>query len=326
VSVLGRGVRDQYNATEEENARLTLEGPLPVEDPEGGEAQETGGLARLIARTFVERRMAIVGVVLLVLMVLFCFVGPLFYHTNQTDTNAALTSGLQNSPPSSQHPLGTDATGFDILGRLMFGGQNSLTVGFAAAALATLLGVFYGAISGYAGGAVDAVLMRVVDILLSVPVLFLLITLTVIFNNSLPLLILIIGFLAWLVPARLVRGETLSLRTREYVQAVRGMGGRSSRIVLRHIIPNAVGTIVVNATFQVADAILYLAALGFLGLGVQPPQTDWGSMLSGGATTLFSGYWWEIYPAALCIVLVVVSLNFIGDALRDALEVRLQRR
>jgi peptide/nickel transport system permease protein len=294
--------------------------------PDGGEAASSGGMARLILRTFVENKLAVVGAAVLILMVLFCFVGPLFYKTNQTSTAQALATGLQNAGPSSADPLGTDASGFDILGRLMYGGQISLTVGFAAAGVATVVGVLYGAIAGFLGGWLDAIMMRFVDILLSVPILFLLITLTVMFNASLSLIILVIGGLAWLVPARLVRGETLLLRVREYVQAVRVMGGSGRRIVLRHIIPNAVGTIVVNATFQVADAILYLAALGFLGLGVQLPETDWGSMLNQGVDALYSGYWWQIYPAAGCIVLVVVALNFIGDALRDALEVRLQRR
>jgi len=124
----------------------------------------------------------------------------------------------------------------------------------------------------------------------------------------------------------LIRGETLTLRTREYVQAVRVMGGSSSRIVNRHIIPNTVGTIVVFATFQVADSILLLAALGFLGLGVPAPQTDWGTMLSTGVASAGNGYWWQIYPVGICIVLVVVAFNYVGDALRDALEVRLQQR
>ena len=319
--VLGRNVAEEL-AAEQERAPIDR----AAAGPEGGDVSSGGGMARLILRTFVENRLAVVGVAVLVLMVLFCFVGPFFYHTNQTSTAQALATGLQNGVPTSVDPLGNDASGFDILGRLMYGGQISLTVGFAAAGIATLVGVLYGAIAGFLGGWFDAVMMRIVDILLSVPILFLLITLTVMFSASLWLIIIVIGGLAWLVPARLVRGETLSLRIREYVQAVRVMGGSGRRIVLRHIIPNSVGTIVVNATFQVADAILYLAALGFLGLGVPLPETDWGSMLNQGVDALYSGYWWQIYPAAGCIVLVVVALNFIGDALRDALEVRLQRR
>ena len=297
-------------------------GPLPA----GGEVQSSGGLTVQLVRVFVENRLAVVGVVLIVLIVLFCFLGPVFYHTNQTDTQKALLSAPANAPPSSQYPLGTDESGFDMLGRIMYGGQISLEVGFAAAGIATLLGVLVGAVSGFFGGVVDTLLMRFVDILLSVPLLYLLIVLAVIFHPSVEILILVIGFTAWLVPARLVRGETLSLRVREFVQAVRVMGGGGGRIVLRHIIPNTIGTIIVNATFQIADAILLLAALGFIGLGVPSPKTDWGSMISVGVNYADSGDWWEIYPTGIAIVLVVVAFNFVGDALRDAFEVRLQRR
>ena len=300
----------------------------PGPAPTGGEAQQQlgGGLTIQLVRVFAENRLAIVGVAIIFLAILFCWVGPLFYVTNQTDTQAALLHSVQNAAPGGAHPLGTDDSGFDILGRIMYGGQISLEVGFAAAGIATLVGVLVGAVAGFFGGFVDAVLMRFVDVLLSVPILYLLIVLAVIFTPSVKILILVIGFTAWLVPARLVRGETLSLRVREFVQAVRVMGGGGGRIVLRHIIPNTIGTIIVNATFQVADAILLLAALGFIGLGVPSPQTDWGSMLSNGVEYAFDGYWWEIYPAGIAIVLVVVAFNFVGDALRDAFEVRLQRR
>jgi peptide/nickel transport system permease protein len=139
-------------------------------------------------------------------------------------------------------------------------------------------------------------------------------------------MILVLGFTAWLVPARLVRGEALSIRTREYVQAVRVMGGSSGRSVLRHIMPNVMGTVIVNATFQVADAILLLAYLGYLGLGLQPPTPDWGTMLSDGTQFIFPNYWWLIYPPGIAIIVVVTAVNLVGDGLRDAVEVRLQRR
>jgi len=294
--------------------------------PEGGDVATSGGALRQIVRVFRENKLAVVGLAVIILMVLFCFVGPLLYHTNQLNGQEAFQFSTQNSPPGHGHLLGTDPTGFDILGRLMFGGRNSLIVGFVAAAAATLFGVVYGAVSGFIGGWVDALMMRIVDILLSIPQLFLLIVLAVIFHPSLSLLIWVIAFVAWLVPGRLIRGETLTLRVREYVQAVRVMGGSRRRIVLRHIIPNTVGTIVVNATFQVADAILLLAALGFLGLGLPAPQTDWGGMLTDGVNYALDGYWWLIYPAGFCIVIVVVAFNFVGDALRDSLEVRLQQR
>jgi peptide/nickel transport system permease protein len=145
-----------------------------------------------------------------------------------------------------------------------------------------------------------------------------------IITPSVPVLVVVIGGIAWLVPARLIRAETLSLRTRDFVDAVRVMGGSEARIVLRHILPNAVGTVVVNATFQVADAILAVAALSFLGLGVPPPAANWGSMLSSGVDYTFAGYWWLIYPAGIAIVITVVAFNVIGDALRESLDVRLR--
>jgi peptide/nickel transport system permease protein len=295
--------------------------------PEGGDVASSGGMFLQIVRVFRERKMAVAGLAVIALMILFCWLGPVFYHTNQTNAQQALVSNTpSNSPPSAQNPLGTDNAGFDVLGRLMFGGKNSLLVGLAAAVLGTTFGALYGAISGFFGGWIDALMMRIVDTLLSIPFLFLLIVLAVIFHPSVIVLILIIALVSWLIPARLIRGETLTLRVREYVQAVRAMGGTRRRIVLRHIVPNAIGTIVVNATFQVADAILLLAALGFLGLGVQPPQTDWGTMLTYGITDITANYWWQIYPAGIAIVLVVVAFNFVGDALRDSLEVRLQQR
>ena len=154
------------------------------------------------------------------------------------------------------------------------------------------------------------------------------IILSVVFHPNKLIMIFIIAVFYWLGVARLVRGETLSLRTREYVQAVRVLGGRNSRAVVRHIVPNSIGTIIVQTTFAIADSILILAGLGFLGLGVQPPETDWGDMLSGGLTYLQSGtnYWWLIYPAGICIILTCIAFNFIGDALRDSFETRLQRR
>jgi len=293
--------------------------------PAGGDVSSSGSMGSQILRVFIENKLAVVGVVIIVFMVLFCFLGPHIYHSDQTNQQAVLASP-SNAPPGQGHPLGTDGTGFDILGRLMYGGQTSLTIGFASAFVATFVGVLYGAVSGFFGGWFDALLMRMVDVLLSIPALFLLIALVTIFSASEGLIIIVIAFVSWLIPARLIRGETLSLRVREYVQAVKVMGGGRSRIIGRHIIPNSIGTIVVFATFQIADSILLLAALGFLGFGVPVPGTDWGSMLSLGVDAAGNGWWWEIYPAGICIVVVVVAFNFIGDALRDSLEVRLQRR
>lgn len=294
--------------------------------PAGGEASSSGGMGRQMARVFAENKLALVSAGVIVFFVLFCFVGPHAYPTNQTNSQLVLQNSVQNAPPGNGNPLGTDESGFNILGRLMFGGQASLIVGLLSALVATIFGTLWGAISGFFGGWVDSVMMRVVDVLLSIPVLFLLIALVTIYHSSEVLLIVVIAFVSWLIPARLIRGETLSLRTREYVQAVRVMGGSGNRIIGRHIIPNTVGTIVVFATFQVADSILLLAALGYLGLGVPAPNTDWGTMLSNGVNAAGNGYWWQIYPVGICIVLVVIGFNYVGDALRDSLEVRLQQR
>jgi peptide/nickel transport system permease protein len=275
-----------------------------------------------VADVFLENRLATLGLIFVVAIVAFCFLGPLVYHSDQTTSDLA----NQTLPPGSGHPLGTDAYGFDVLGRLMLGGQSSLEVGLASALLATLFGSLWGAVAGYAGGVVDATMMRIVDVLLAIPTLVLLLVIAAIFKPSLLMLILIISALSWLAPARLVRAETLSLRQREYVDAIRQAGGTRRRIVLRHIIPNAIGVIVVNATFQVADAVLLLAALSFLGLGLPPPAASWGGILSDGLNYLYDGYWWLIWPAGLAIVMTVVSFNFIGDALRDSLDVRLRQR
>jgi len=290
--------------------------------PDAGDLAETSRPWALIGRAFLDNKIALLGVVLVVAVIGFCFIGPLLYHTNQVSTNL-----LQlNQPPSAKHPLGTDYVGFDILGRLMVAGQSSIEIGLAVAVLATSFGVLWGAISGYYGGALDSVMMRGVDIVLAIPALFIFIYLATVFRPTVGLLIIVVSALSWVGPARLVRGETLSLRVREYVQAVRVMGGSSTRMIFRHVVPNTISTIVVNATFQVADAVLILATLSFLGFGLPPPAATWGGMLTNGTNYLYDGYWWEIYPAGLIIVITVVAFNFVGDGLRDALEVRLQRR
>jgi peptide/nickel transport system permease protein len=294
----------------------------PAAAPEGGEAIRQEAAWRMILRAFAENKLALTGLILVVLVTLFCFAGPLFWHTDQVHVSLLDV----NKPPSARHPLGTTDLGYDELGRLMVGGQSSLEVGLAVALVATGLGVLYGVISGFFGGVTDVILMRFVDIVLAIPVVYLFIDLASEFKPTLLLLILVLSLLSWLGPARLVRGETLSLRTREYVEAVRTMGGRSGRIILRHLVPNTIGTIAVNATFQVADAILTLAVLSYLGFSLPPPIATWGGLLENGVNFLYDGYWWEIYPAGLIIVLTVVAFNFIGDGLRDSLDVRLQRR
>ncbi len=296
---------------------------VPPTGPAGGQIQyRPRSMFRRGWEVFAENKLALAGLGFIVFIFLFCFVGPHIYVTQQVSTPLANS----DCTPSAQHLLGCDELGYDVLGRLMVGGQNSLLVGLMAAFSACLFGAIYGAAAGFTGGLVDAFMMRIVDAFLSVPNIFVLIILAVLIR---PGTITLMGFIAtfyWPLPARLVRGETLSLRTREYVQAVKVAGGTNRRAVFRHIMPNAIGVIIVQGTFAVADSIVILSGLGFLGFGLQAPQTDWGTMLSDGLTYLNDGYWWLIYPAGLLIIATCVSFNFIGDALRDAFETRLQRR
>lgn len=285
-------------------------------------AEDRVPVRRRVARALADHPAAAVALVFLLLMILFCFVGPHLYHTDQVNAQIAIA----NQAPSSAHLSGTDTNGFDVVGRLMAGGQTSLEVGIGAAVIGAAFGAIWGAIAGFFGGIVDAAMMRVVDAVIAVPALLFLIVLAAIVQPSVPSLILIIGLVSWLLPARLVRGETLSLKVRDYVEAARGGGATRRWLVFRHILPNAIGTIVVNATFQVADAIILVAYLSFLGLGIPPPATNWGAMLSDGLNYAFSGYWWLIFPPGVAIVLTVMAVNYFGDGLRDVVEVRLRRR
>jgi peptide/nickel transport system permease protein len=255
------------------------------------------------------------GGLILVATILFCFAGPAVYHTDQTHVFLSQA----NLSPRGGHPFGTDNDGSDELGRLMQGGQVSLEVGAAAGILAALLGSLWGAAAGYLGGAVDAVMMRIVDAGIAIPAIVLLLVLVTLYRPSTTMLILVIAGTSWLSTARLVRAEALVLRSREYVQAARVMGGGGLRAIVRHIAPNAMGTIVVNVTFQIAGAILLLAALSWLGLGVPYPSVDWGDMLGAATQTINDGYWWQILSPGLAIVVVVVALTMLGDGLRDGL-------
>jgi peptide/nickel transport system permease protein len=313
---------EQVPADSPLSALATIEGPDHGIAPGMLPAGKPRSAFRRSLDVFVENKLAVTGVAIFVAMLLFCFIGPFVYHTNQINVNLANA----NLAPGKGHPLGTDSNGYDVLGRLMSAGQISLEVGIAAAALATCVGVLWGAVAGYFGGVLDAVMMRVVDALLSIPTLFLALVVVAIVTPTKYILILVIALTSWLTTSRLVRGEALSLRVREYVQAMKVMGGGGSRAVLRHIAPNAIGTIMVNATFQVADAIALVVALSYLGLGVPPPEQDWGGMLSNGVQYVYDGYWWQIFPAGLCIIIVITAAIFVGEGLRDAVEVRLQRR
>jgi len=295
---------------------------LLLSSPEGGQIQGPRAGWRLALSSFVENKLAVAGVGIIVFFLAFCFLGPFVYHSNQIQTN--LIAAYQS--PGKGHPLGTDANGFDELGRIMKGGQAAIEIGLFSSLVATVIGTLVGAVAGLLGGIIDAALMRFVDVLLSIPLLFVILIVSAHYGATVVRLSLIIGAFSWLVSARLVRGEVLTLRVRDFVLAARTMGASRNRLIYRHLIPNALGVVIVNITFQVADSINFLALLGFLGFGLNYPQVDWGDMLSDALSSLQDGYWWLVYPVGVCLVLVVMAFNFIGDALRDTVDVRLRRR
>ena len=276
----------------------------------------------LVSSAAWQNRMAVAGLVIVVALTLFCFVGPLLYRTNQTTTNLL----LENEAPSAAHLLGTSPEGRDQIGQLMVGGQVTLEVAFAVAIISTAFGMIWGAIAGYLGGIIDAIMMRIVDAVLAIPFLFFVVLLASIMTPNLFVIVLAITAASWVSTARLVRGEVLSLRTRDYVAAGRIFGARHRHVIFRHLVPNVLGVVAVNATLKVADAIYIYAAMAFLGLSLPPPATSWGDMLTTGINNVFDGYWWQLWPPAIAIVLIVLAVNVIGDGLHDLVEHRLERR
>lgn len=311
----------------EELRQGALLGPTPAGGlhellPDAGEVYATSSGWRLAWREYASNRLAVFALVLLVVIVLFCFLGPVFYHSDQTLANPL----QQTEAPSAAHLLGTDQNGFDELGRLMLGGQSALEIGAYASLVAIVIGTLYGAIAGLVGGIVDALLMRFVDVLLSIPFLIVVLVLATKYNGTVLDISLVLGVFSWLVPSRLVRGEVLTLRTRDFVIAAQTMGAKRSRVIFRHLIPNAMSVTIVNVTFLIADSILALAVLGFIGFGLQFPNVSWGDMLGNAQNYMEAGQWWLVFPVGGMLVVVVLCFNLIGDALRDAVDVRLRRR
>lgn len=219
------------------------------------------------------------------------------------------------APPSLKHPLGTDSLGRDLLSRLIYGARISLSIGFIAMGIATLIGLVFGSIAGYYGGAADSLIMRFVDIMLCFPVFFLILAVIAIFEPSIINIMVIIGLTSWMGTARLVRAEILSLKEREFIQAAKAIGASSPRIILRHLMPNAVGPVLVNATLGVAGAILLESGLSFLGLGVQPPTPSWGSILIESKSTLGVAWWITVFPG-LAILVTILAFNMIAEGLK----------
>ncbi len=264
-----------------------------------------------------KNRLAMCGLVFLLLILLLCaFISWLTpYGYEQQDLR------LGAIPPSGAHWLGTDTFGRDLLTRILYGGRMSLAVGFIATAVALVIGVTYGAIAGYAGGRIDNAMMRLVDILYALPVMIFIILLMVVFGRNLLLLFLAIGAVEWLTMARIVRGQIQSLKQQEFVEAAVSLGLGPAAIVWKHLIPNALGPVIVYTTLTIPNVMLLEAFLSFLGLGVQPPASSWGLLISSGVESMEEYPWLLIFPG-LALTLTLFAFNFLGDGLRDALDVR----
>jgi peptide/nickel transport system permease protein len=290
-------------------------------EPRGPAASrsEPSGLVRL-ARLIAFTRTGTIGALLLLAFLVLAVFAPLLAPADP------LFQDLPNRAKfvSPQHPLGTDTLGRDLLSRILYGARISLTLGVMAVVVGSLLGVPLGLLSGYVGKATDLIIMRVVDVLLAFPLYLLAIVVIAILGPSLPNMILAVGISSTPRFARLTRGEVLSARNRDFVLAARSIGARSWRIILRHILPNIAGPLIVLATLRVGTAILVEASLSFVGLGPQPPTPAWGLMISDGLKTMRNAPWVAGFPG-LAIMLTVLGFNLLGDGLRDALDPRLRR-
>lgn len=280
-------------------------------------------LTRIIITKFAKNRLALIGAVLILTIITFAVFADWIAPQNPDDVEMDLLNRL--APPSADNWMGTDDFGRDIFSRVLYGAQVSLLVGFLAMLGGLFIGVVLGATAGYFGGWVDALVMRIVDVFISFPNIFLLILLIALFDPSVKLLIVFLASLGWMSTARLVRGEFLTLREREYVLAARTLGMNTGRIIFSHILPNALGPIIVAATLSVGNLIIVESVLSFLGLGVQPPTPSWGNMLQSAQnyTIMRDAWWYPVFPG-LMILLTVLSINFVGDGLRDAFDPKMK--
>jgi peptide/nickel transport system permease protein len=270
-------------------------------------------------RRFLREPSAVVGLVLVIAIVLAAGVGPLLDPYSPIAISHALLG--RPTPPSLAHPLGTDLLGRDELARALYGARISLTVGVTAMLVSIVIGTLYGGIAGAAGGAIDAVMMRIVDALLSFPTFFLIITVEALTNRfALAVIVLVIGLLSWMGVARLVRAEVLSLRERDFVEAARALGAKPARVLLRHLLPNALAPVFVAATLAVGDNILVEAGLSFLGLGVQVPTPSWGNMLQDALLPQVRSAAWLVVTPGLLIVITLLAFSLTGEGLRVAFD------
>ncbi len=272
----------------------------------------------IIWTRFKKNRLSVIGLAVILLLSIIALSAPIIapHDPMRIDVYNVL------SPPTASHPFGTDELGRDVLSRMIWGSRVSLKVGFIAVGIAILIGSLIGSLAGYYGKAVDAVLMRFVDVMLAFPTFFLILAVIAIVEPGISTIMIVIGVTGWMDVARLVRAEFLSLKEREFIMAARTLGASDFRIIFRHILPNALSPVFVAATFGIAGAILIESSLSFLGLGVQPPEPSWGNILTSGKDNITVAWWLSLFPG-LAILLTVLSYNLVGEGLRDALDPRL---
>jgi peptide/nickel transport system permease protein len=283
---------------------------------EGGDSQW-----RIATRHFKKSKIALIGLFILLILYLIALLAPLLAPYDPiAQRDIVATSYLK---PSAQHWLGTDRFGRDILSRILYGARISLSIGFVATLISVTLGTVLGALAGFFGGKIDTMLMRFTDMVLAFPRLILLIMIVALFSPSVAVIITVLGLTQWPNTTRIVRGDVLSLREREFIQAAHALGMGKARIIFRHLIPNVLAPVIVTATLGIGNTIVLEAGLSFLGLGVQPPIPSWGNMVADGRDNLIGAWWVSTFPG-LVIVLTVLAFNLVGDGLRDALDPRLR--
>jgi peptide/nickel transport system permease protein len=302
---------------EQLNVTTTEEEIEPLLELTPALVQKRRSQVRIIFDRFIRNRAALVGAAFLILLFLFCFLGPTISGHNQPDVIHPTDA---SQAPSLRYPFGTDDVGRDQFARAMAGGQVSLLVGLTSMLMAIVFGIGIGSLAGYYGGIVDNILMRLTDVVLAVPLYLLLFVLSATFSDGSPRsVIFLIAIFGWTYAARLVRGEFLSLKEREYVLAARTIGARNFRIMFRHILPNAAGPIIVNATLLVGANIILESVLSYFGFGLHPPTSSWGNMIADGQA-LYELAPWLVFAPGLLIFATVLSFNLVGDGLRDALD------
>lgn len=273
---------------------------------------------RLFWKRFGRNKLAVAGGIIVAVLFFVAILAPLVspYDPNDIDRKHIL------EPPGIRHPLGTDDLGRDVLSRMIWGSQISLSVGFVAVGISVVMGMIFGSLSGYYGGWIDRIIMRFIDIMLSVPTFFLILAVIAFIGSSIWNIMIIIGITSWMGVARLVRAEFLSLKEREYVLAAKAVGASSMRIIFRHIMVNSLAPVLVSAVLGIAGAVLVESSLSFLGIGVQPPTPSWGNILTLGKDNMETAWWLSVFPG-LAILITVLGYNLLGEGVRDALDPRL---